>query len=87
MNLEMWNGLAPEQQRLLAEVSLEAQKRIREVTESVDTLEKAKEIVEPKGMKVNPADVAAFRKVAEEKIWPTHRRQYAGLWDRIVNTR
>jgi hypothetical protein len=38
-------------------------------------------------MKVNQADVASFRKVAEEKIWPAYRQQYADMWDKIVNTR
>jgi tripartite ATP-independent transporter DctP family solute receptor len=87
INLDVWAGLAPEQQKLQSEVSLEAQKRVREVTEGVDTLDKAKEILEAKGMKVNAADVAAFRKAAEEKIWPAYRKQYAELWDRIVTTR
>jgi len=31
--------------------------------------------------------VASFRKVAEEKIWPQYRQQYADMWDKIVNTR
>jgi hypothetical protein len=38
-------------------------------------------------MKVNQADVASFRKIAEEKIWPQYRQQYAEMWDKIVNTR
>jgi hypothetical protein len=38
-------------------------------------------------MKVNAADVASFRKVAEDKIWPAYRQQYAELWDRIVATK
>lgn len=87
MNLGIWNSLSPQEQKVLAEVSMEAQKKVREATETVDTLAKAKEILEPKGMKVNAADVPAFRKVAEEKIWPAYRKQYAELWDRIVNTR
>ena len=87
MNLDIWKSLTPEQQKLLADVSLEAQKRLREATESVDNLQKAKEILEAKGMKVNAADVAAFRKIAEEKVWPAYQKQYAELWDRIVSTR
>ena len=87
MNLDIWKSLPPEQQKLLTDVALEAQKKIREVTESVDTLQKAKEILEAKGMRVNAADVAAFRKVAEEKVWPTYRKQYAEFWDLIVSTR
>jgi len=87
MNLDAWRSLTPEQQRLLTEVALEAQKRIREATESVDNLQKAKEILEAKGMKVNAADVPAFRKIAEERIWPQYRQQYAELWDKIVATK
>src|SRR5262245_14170933 len=55
MNLEIWRGLTPEQQKLFADVGREAQAKIRELTESVDNFQKAKEILEPKGMKVNQA--------------------------------
>jgi TRAP-type transport system periplasmic protein len=87
MNLDLFRGLSPEQQKLVLDVGREAQTKVRELTESVDNLQKAKEILEPKGMKVNQADVASFRKVAEEKIWPPYRQQYADMWDKIVNTR
>jgi len=87
MNLDIWRGLTPEQQKLVSDVGREAQAKIRELTESVDNFQKAKEILEPKGMKVNQADVASFRKIAEEKIWPQYRQQYAEMWDKIVNTR
>jgi TRAP-type transport system periplasmic protein len=87
MNLDIWKGLTPEQQKLILEVGQEAQKKIRDATEGVDNFAKAKEILEARGMKVNQADVAAFRKVAEEKIWPQYRQQYGELWDRIVSTK
>ena len=87
VNLGIWNSLAPEQQKLILEVGMEAQKKIREATESVDNLARAKEILEAKGMKVNQADIASFRKVAEEKIWPQYRQQYADMWDRIVSVK
>jgi len=87
MNLDIWRGFPPEQQRLVSDVSREAQTKVREMTESVDNFQKAKEILEAKGMKVNQADVASFRKIAEEKIWPPYRQQYADMWDKIVNTR
>jgi len=87
MNLDIWRGLGPEHQKLFAEVGKDAQAKIREVTETVDSFAKAKDILEPKGMKVNQADVASFRKLAEEKIWPQYRQQYADMWDKIVNTR
>jgi tripartite ATP-independent transporter DctP family solute receptor len=86
-NLNIWKGLPPDQQALIMQVAAEAQKKIREATESVDNFAKAKEILEAKGMKVNQADVAAFRKVAEEKIWPQYRQQYAEMWDKIVSTK
>lgn len=87
MNLDVWKSLTPDQQKLLLDVGREAQGKIRELTESVDNLAKAKELLEPRGMKVNAADVASFRKVAEEKIWPQYRQQYADLWDKVVNTK
>ncbi|HEU5319950.1 MAG TPA: TRAP transporter substrate-binding protein [Methylomirabilota bacterium] len=87
MNLGVWQSLTPEQQKLALEVGREAQKKIRDLTESVDNLAKAKEILEARGMKVNAADVAAFRRVAEEKVWPPYRQQYGELWDRILGAR
>ncbi len=87
MNLEIWKSLPADQQKLILDVGMEAQKKIREATESVDNFAKAKEILEAKGMKVNQADVASFRKVAEEKIWPPYKQQYAEIWDKIVNTK
>jgi tripartite ATP-independent transporter DctP family solute receptor len=87
MNLSVWNSLTPEQQKLFTDVGREAQTKIRELTESVDNLAKAKEILEARGMKVNAADVAAFRKMAEEKIWPQYKQQYAEWWDRVANAK
>jgi len=87
MNLEVWNGLTPTQQKLMLEVSRAAQERIRGQTESVDTVEKAKELLEPKGMTVNTADVEAFRKIAQEKVWPQYQKEYSDLWDEIVATK
>lgn len=87
VNLDIWKSLPADQQKLILEVGMEAQKKIREATESVDNYPKAKEILEARGMKVNQADVASFRKLAEEKIWPQYRQQYAELWDKIVNTK
>ena len=53
----------------------------------MDNLAKAKEILEAKGMKVNAADVASFRRVAEDKIWPGYKQQYGELWDRVVSAK
>ena len=86
INLDIWNGLKGEEQKLLLDVSREAQEHIRKDTESVDSLAKAKELLEPKGMAVNAADVEAFRKVAQEKIWPAYQKQYSQMWDQITKT-
>ncbi len=86
INLALWNSLPTEQQTLLLDLGREAQAKIREATESVDNLQKAKELLEPKGMVVNSADVDAFRKIAQDKIWPTYQKQYSELWDEIVRT-
>ena len=50
----------------------------------LDNLAKAKEILEARGMKVNAADVASFRKMAEEKIWPAYKQQYGEMWERVA---
>jgi tripartite ATP-independent transporter DctP family solute receptor len=86
INLDVWHGLGKDHQTLLLDLSREAQARIRRDTESVDNIAKARELLEAKGMIVNEADVGAFRKVAEESIWPGYRTQYAELWEEIVKT-
>jgi TRAP-type transport system periplasmic protein len=86
-NGDIWKSLTPDQQKLLLDVGREAQKKIRELTESVDNLAKAKEILEARGMKVNAADVASFRKVVEEKIWPSYKQQYGEWWDKVANAK
>jgi tripartite ATP-independent transporter DctP family solute receptor len=86
INLALWNSLPKDQQSLLLDLAREAQAKIREATESVDNLAKAKELLEPKGMVVNTADVDAFRKLAQDKIWPGYQKQYPELWDEIVRT-
>jgi tripartite ATP-independent transporter DctP family solute receptor len=87
INLDIWNGLTPVQQKLLLDASRAAQERIRGLTESVDTVERAKELLESKGMAVNTADVEAFRKIAQEKVWPPYQKEYSELWDEIVATK
>lgn len=87
MNLDIFNGLTANQQKLLLDASRAAQERIRGLTESVDTVEKAKELLEPKGMTVNTADVEAFRKIAQEKLWPAYQKEYPDIWDEIVATK
>src|SRR5216683_2602322 len=67
------------------DTSREAQSKCRELTESVDNFAAAKKALEPKGMTVVEANVEAFRKVAQEKIWPQYKTQYAGLWDEIAS--
>jgi tripartite ATP-independent transporter DctP family solute receptor len=86
INLALWNSLPKDQQSLLLDLAREAQAKIREATESVDNLAKAKELLEPKGMVVNTADVDAFRKLAQERVWPGYQKQYPELWDEIVRT-
>src|SRR5262249_2232736 len=85
INLSVWNGLAKDEQKLLLDVGREAQERIRKDTESVDTLAKAKELLEPKGMVINAANVDAFRKVAQEKIWPGYEKQFGAMWQAVAN--
>ena len=83
MNLDVWNGLTPDQQKLIMDLSRAAQEKIRETTESVDNFAKAKSELEPFGMTVVEARVEEFRKVAQQKIWPAYKSQYGALWDEI----
>ena len=84
MNLEVWNGLTPAQQKLMLDTSREAQAKCRELTESVDNIAAAKKELEPKGMTVVQGNVEAFRKVAQEKIWPAYKAQYGALWEEVA---
>ena len=83
MNLEIWNSLSSDQQKLMMDLARAAQQKIREATESVDNFAKAKSELEPLGMTVVEAKVDEFRKVAQEKIWPAYKAQYGALWDEI----
>ncbi|MEI9925594.1 MAG: TRAP transporter substrate-binding protein [Bradyrhizobium sp.] len=83
MNLEIWNGLTSDQQKLVLELSRTAQEKCRQATESVDSFPEAKKLLEPLGMTVVESDVDAFRKVAQQKIWPAYKGQYGALWDEI----
>src|SRR5436853_4976682 len=87
MNLGIWNSLSKDEQKLLLDAFREAQARIRHDTESVDNLDKAKELLEAKGMTVNTANVDAFRKLAQEKVWPAYKQQFPELWEEIVATK
>jgi tripartite ATP-independent transporter DctP family solute receptor len=86
MNLAVWNGLRPDQQALVKDLSMQAQQKIRDATESVDSLAAARGLLEPLGMKVNQADQAAFKRVAQEKVWPAYQKQYAAMWEQITAT-
>ena len=83
MNLEIWNGLSAEHKTLIQDAAMEAQAKIRDLTESVDNLAAAKKELEPLGMTVVEAKVDEFRKVAQAKIWPAYKSQYGALWDDI----
>src|SRR3978361_1944045 len=87
MNLQMWNDLRPEQQKLVLDTGREAQGVVRKVTEDVDTLASAKEQLESRGMIVNQPDPAPFIDIAKQKLWPQYEKQYSGLWDQIVSAK
>ena len=87
INLDVWNGLTEPQRKLLQDASRNGQTKVRQLTESVDNLDKAKELLEAKGMTVNTADVEAFRKIAVEKVWPAYKQQFPELWEEIVATK
>ncbi len=87
INPDVWKGLTADQQKLLTEVGLEAQGRMRNEAESVDSLEGAKKLLEPLGMQVNASDQDAFRKIAEQQLWPQFKQQYPDMWDKIASVK
>jgi tripartite ATP-independent transporter DctP family solute receptor len=87
INLDIWHGLSEPHRKLIAEASRTAQQMVRQLTESVDNLAKAKELLEPKGMAVNAADVEAFRRLAQDKVWPAYKAQFPEMWEEIVATK
>ena len=87
INPDIWKGLSPDQQKMLQDVVMLAQKRMRNDIESVDSLAGAKKLLEPVKMIVNQADLEAFRKVAEKNIWPQYKKLYPEMWEKIVNTK
>src|SRR5207302_1391535 len=87
MNLDIWNGLTGPQKKLMTDASRTAQQTVRQLTESVDNLAKAKELLEPKGMTINTADVEAFRRLAQDKVWPAYKAQFPEMWEEIVATK
>ena len=85
MNLDAWNALSEPQKKLVLDVSREAQGVVRKAIESVDNLDSAKKLLEPKGMTVVQGNVEAFKKIAQEKIWPGYKTQFGALFDEIAN--
>jgi tripartite ATP-independent transporter DctP family solute receptor len=84
MNLEAWSSLTDMHKKLFIDVGREAQNKVRTAIESVDSFESAKKLLEPRGMTVVQGNVEAFRRIAQEKIWPTYRTQYGALFDEIA---
>ena len=87
INLDIWHGLTEPQRKLITDASRKAQETVRQLTESVDNIAKAKELLEPKGMAVNAADVEAFRRLAQDKVWPAYKAQFPEMWEEIVATK
>ena len=86
INAGVWAGLTETQRKLVTDVAMEAQQVSRKQTEAVDSLASAKALLEPRGMTVTAPDLAPFKKLAQEKIWPIYQKQYAELWEKIVAT-
>lgn len=84
MNLDIWNGLSDAHKKLFLDVGREAQDTVRKLIESVDNLESAKKLLEPKGMTVVQGNIEAFKKIAQEKVWPAYQKQYGALFDEIA---
>ncbi len=86
INAGVWNALSEAHRKLILDVAMEAQAKVREATESVDNLAAAKALLEPRGMSVNAPDIGPFKKVAQDKVWPAYQKQFPELWEQIVAT-
>ena len=84
MNLGIFNGLTPAQQKLILDTGREAQDKVRGITESIDSEKSAKALLEPLGMIVNVPDKAPFLARAKQLVWPIYQKQYTELWDLIT---
>ena len=87
MNLGVWNGLTPAQQKLVLDIGRETQGRSRAFMEGADNEKSARGLLEPHGMTVNMPNREPFVKLAMEKVWPAYQKQYAELWDKIVSVK
>jgi len=87
MNLGIYNGLTPAQQKLLLDAGREAQDKVRAITESIDSEASAKKLLEPLGMTINVPERGPFLRRAQEKVWPAYQTQYSELWEMITATK
>ncbi len=87
MNLGIFNGLTPAQQKLILDTGREAQGKVRGITESIDSEKSAKELLEPRGMVVNVPAREPFLARAKEKVWPAYQTQYGELWKLITESK
>ena len=83
MNLDIWNGLTGDQQKLVLGCRAPRRKKSASRPSRSITFAEAKALLEPVGMTVVEAKVDHFRKVAQQKIWPAYKSQYGALWDEI----
>jgi TRAP-type transport system periplasmic protein len=84
INLDVWGSLTETQRKLLLDAGRVGQEKTRNLIESVDNFESAKKLLEPKGMTVVQGNIEAFRKIAEQKVWPTYKTQFGALFDEIA---
>ena len=85
MNLEFWNGLSDAHKKLMLDVGRETQDKIREHRRIGRQFRKGqKRCSSRRGMTVAQGNVEAFRKVAQEKIWPAYKTQFGALWEEIA---
>jgi TRAP-type C4-dicarboxylate transport system substrate-binding protein len=86
INLAVWKSMTSDEQKLLISVGKEAQARHRQGMERVDNLAGAKNLLEPRGLAVNAANIGAFKEVAKDKIWPQYQPQYQEIWQKLTSS-
>jgi TRAP-type C4-dicarboxylate transport system substrate-binding protein len=85
-NKTVWEDLTTEEKRIVLQAAREASEGQAKAYNDADL--KAKEVLEPRGMKVNGVDTGAFVELAKEVVYPKYKEKYGSeIIDKILNTK
>jgi tripartite ATP-independent transporter DctP family solute receptor len=85
MNRDVWNGLTPDEQKVVLQVAKEA--RNNQIKMYLEVEKKGREVLESKGMKVNEVDTKPFVELAVRAVYPKYEKYGKETLRRIVETK